>query len=308
MFLSFDFTTSEKLELPTFIELYSEFDKKSIFKGIVTKIYQNTKEYYQYLGYDWGFYLEKNSTIRQFKNATISEAICQLCKEYQLNVGNIPNIKYTINKTYIRESLSDILFDLYKNAVDKGFKDTFYFDCTDGHVNLTQYRTNNNLKGYIANIFSIDSINNIESFAITRDAENLKNRVVVYCPVPPNKKKKKKGIQTQKQETSYSEKCTLSDLPNIEKYGLLSYAEEVDYDKKVNYKTVAKTKLNELLDVQDNISLNMIADYHMRKGVITTINNELLNLEGNYKIISSDHSIEGTKERVNVTVKKYEPD
>ena len=51
----------------------------------------------------------------------------------------------------------------------------------------------------------------------------------------------------------------------------------------------------------------MIADYHMRKGVITTINNELLNLEGSYKIISSDHSIEGTKERVNVTVKKYEP-
>ena len=302
MFLSFDFTTSEKLELPTFIELYSEFDKKSIFKGIVTKIYQNTKEYYQYLGYDWGFYLEKNSTIRQFKNATISEAICQLCKEYQLNVRLMPDIKYTINKTYIRESLSDILFDLYKNAVDKGFKDTFYFDCTDGHVNLTQYRTNNNLKGYIANIFSIDSINNIESFAITRDAEDLKNRVVVYCPVPPNKKK---GTQTQK--TSYSKKYVLPNNKSIEKYGLLSYAEEVDDDKKVNYANIAEKKLNELLKVQDSISLNMIADYHMRKGVITTINNELLNLEGNYKIISSDHSIEGTKERVNVTVKKYEP-
>ena len=201
-----------------------------------------------------------------------------------------------------QESLSDILFDLYKNAVDKGFDDDYYFDCTNGYVNLVKYENNNNLKGYIANIFSIDSINNIESFAITRDAEDLKNRVVVYCPVPPNKKK---GTQTQK--TSYSEKYVLPNNKSIEKYGLLSYAEEVDYDKKVNYANIAEKKLNELLKVQDSISLNMIADYHMRKGVITTINNELLNLEGNYKIISSDHSIEGTKERVNVTVKKYEP-
>lgn len=56
----------------------------------------------------------------------------------------------------------------------------------------------------------------------------------------------------------------------------------------------------------DTISFDVIADYKLHKGVITTIENENIDINGSYKVLSSTHSISGTIENVHVMVEKTE--
>lgn len=296
MFISFDFETKEELTCGDWIELYNSDNMESVFVGIITKTSQKSEESFSYSGYDMGFYLEKNETVIQFKNAKISKAIEDVCHKLELNVGEIPEINMTVTKIYQNETLSDILKDLYKIAIDKGFKDIYNFNCKDGKINLLKYKENNNLRGYIANLYSINSFDYIKSFEKTSSIENMKNRVELYTSNSANNNSTGKRLYT------------LSNLEHIKKYGLLNHIEEVDADKKQDYKTIIKNKLAELDKISEEITFSVIGDNKLQAGTITTILNDKININGAYKITSSKHSIIGTIENVEVSVQKYKKD
>ena len=167
VFTSFDFESKTKLNCGDWIELFNQDDKESVFVGVIIRAIQDNEETFTYSGYDLGFYLEKNSTVIQFKNAKISKAMADVCTKGQLIIGEIPEIDLTVTKIYQNETLSEILKDLYKIALDKGFKDKYFFNCKDGKVNLLMYAENNDLKGYIANLYSIKSFDCIKSYKKT---------------------------------------------------------------------------------------------------------------------------------------------
>ena len=50
------------------------------------------------------------------------------------------------------------------------------------------------------------------------------------------------------------------------------------------------------------MSFEVRADHHLRIGVKTWIKNKRLNLDDAYRVISSKHIIEGTSEKVQITV------
>ena len=97
---------------------------------------------------------------------------------------------------------------------------------------------------------------------------------------------------------------SLSNTESIKKYGLLNYVEEIDADTKVDYKKIVSEKLKELCIVKNTISLNFIADYNMRVGIMNTINNDIMKIHGDYKILTSNHAIRGTEEDVTITIQE----
>lgn len=294
VFISFDFETTEALSCGDWIELYNSDNKESVFVGLITKTNQSGEETFRYSGYDAGFYLEKNEATIQFKNAKISKAIKDICTKGQLVVGEIPNINFTVTKIYRKQTLSDILKDLYKIAVDKGVQDKFYFNCKNGKINLLKYVENEDLRGYIANLYSIKSFEYIKSFEKTSSIENLKNRVELYTSNTVNKDSIGKKIYTK------------PNFDSIKKYGLLNHIEEIDANKKQDFKKLAENKLNELNKLQSEVSFNVVGDYKLQSGTITTIQNKKISIDGAYKIKSSCHTIKGTIENVEVSVEKYE--
>lgn len=293
VFTSFDFETLEELACGDWIEFYNSDNKETVLIGVITKTSQTSSNRFSYSGYDTGFYLEKNSTIIQFRKQKISKAIADVCKKGDLAVGKLPDINLTLTKIYQNETLSEILKDLYKIAIDKGFDNKYYFDCKDGKVNLLKYSQNEDLRGCIANLYSIKSFDYIKSFEKTNSIENIKTRVELYTSNSANSKSAPQKLYT------------LTEPDSIKKYGLLNHVEEVDSDKKQDFKTIIKNKLKELNKVEQEISFNVIGDNKLRVGTATTIRNEKININGVYKITSSRHSIKGTAENVEVLVEKY---
>ena len=155
VFISFEFETTEILECGDWIELFETDNSETVFYGLITKVTQTNVNTYIYNGYDYGYYLEKNNTVIQFTDATLFNAIKEICVRGKLRMGQVTNIEQKITKIYKNETLSKILFEIYKFAVDKGLKDRYYYDCTNDRVNLFEYTRNDNLQGFIANMYSI---------------------------------------------------------------------------------------------------------------------------------------------------------
>ncbi len=295
IFLSFSFSTTEILECGQWIELYHVEDDETVFYGVITKTnQQNKRELYTYSGYDLGFYFEKNVITIQFKNAEISQAIADTCKKLNFQVGEIPPIGILVSKIYRQQTLKDILSDLYSIAVSKGFEDKYCFDCKKGKLNLLEEIYDDDLRGEIANIYSIKSTDSIYEFEISKSIEELKNRVELRCA---GKKDKLGSILTVKE-----------DEDSIKQYGLLQTIEEVDRAKGINVQKMAEKKLKTLTEESNTIKLCVLGNYKLHKNIIVPIKQDLINLDGNYKILNTVHSITGTVERVSFNLSKQKED
>ena len=90
------FTTDEQIKVgSTFALLDGE---NEVLKGIVSQYTQNEPNKFQYAGYDFGFYLNKNSIIKQFNGMQISDAFKTLCRDFNIPVGSIPSMGATVKK------------------------------------------------------------------------------------------------------------------------------------------------------------------------------------------------------------------
>lgn len=261
-----------------------------VMSGIISDYTQNEPDRFSYAGYDFGFYLNKNSIIKQFNGVKISDAFKQLCKDFNIPVGTIPEMTTTIKKIYKNVVLADVFKEFLDLIESKAGVDYFYFTCIDGKFNIKKYELIENLQGYVGDVFSISSIDTIQSPSVSVTMEDLKNRVIV----------------TDNASDKITKRVTLSDANSISKYGLLQHIEEVDTDNKINFNQIAKNKLAELNKLKITVDLSMLGDYRMRKGVVMPVNNERLQIDGDFLIKSSRHSISDNKEIVTVNLERYD--
>ncbi len=125
--------------------------------------------------------------------------------------------------------------------------------------------------------------------------ENMKTRVQIFKKVD-NKNVKPPRCYT----TPYEENKT-----NIDKYGILNHIEEVEAKTDEEYIKIANRKLEELNKITDTLSLTLLGDYQMHRGVIIPLKREDLNLNDKYLIKSSDHTISDSKETVTIKIEKF---
>ena len=292
-FLSFSFSTPEFLECGDKIELYNTADKVSVFVGVITTRSQSEPKEYEYSGYDNGFYLCKNELTTQYNNNVFEYILKDVCKKCNLTVGEYPDInsaKYT--HIYRKATAEDILKDVYENAVKSGIPDNYFFDCKNGKINLLPFRESDNFRGVVSLIGHIDSFEYIKDFNITNSIDDLKNHVEVFTDNSVNKKNTDKPDGLAEDEAS------------ISRYGLLRHTEDMDKDSKQRPQIVAETVLKRLNKETDTISMSVLGDYRLQKGIITSVSADKIGLEGQYRILSSRHKINAMSEEVYLKVEK----
>lgn len=276
------------------IEIGSKFalmdGKETVLTGIIATYTQNEPNLFQYGGYDFGFYLNKNSIIRQFNGMKISDAFNSLCQEYKIPVGTIPPLNATVKKIYKNAVLSDVFREFLELAEKKLKADYYYFTCADGKFNIKKYTVNEDLNGFVGDVFSIASTDSLMSPSITVSMEDLRNQVIV----------------TDNASDKITKKVLVKNSASISKYGLLQHIEQIDTDKNNNLSGVANNKISELNKLKTTIDITMFGNKDMHKGVIMPVNNADLSLSGDYLIKSSRHVIDGTKEVVTTNLIKYD--
>lgn len=284
---NFSFSTYTTYEIGSLFQILTE-ENVVVLKGIITDFEQSGANVFRYSGYDCGFYINQNEIIEQFKKIKISDAIKKLCKNYQIPVGNIPEMSATVTEIFKDKKLSDVFNQLIEYAISKGCIKDIYFTCAKGLFEVLKYETISDLTGNNS-VFSALSEKTINAPSIKVSMQELKNRVIVADNSDKNRKR-----------------VTVSDSESINKYGLLQEVETIDTSKTNNLTKIAQDKLKSLNKLSKTISLSMLGDYRMHKGVIMPIDCEMYGIKGNFLIVNSSHSINGQSEVVSVTLEMRE--
>lgn len=248
-----------------------------IFRGIIVNV--DWSEFKKSVTcFDYGFYLNKSKTIKQFYNIQASKAISELCSEIQIPVGKIETMNTNINKIYKNKTISEIINDillLVTNETNLKYR----IEMEEGKLNIIQYEE-----------IEIDVDIVLGEISKSESIEDMKNSILVSS----KEQEDSRIIQTTKDETS------------INKFGVLQEVITIDEFNESQTNNVAKNKLKELNKVKKEISVNVLGDDKYKAGKIIYIKNDTFDIDGKYLIKNASHSYNNSIHKCNLTLEVVE--
>lgn len=157
-FLSFDFTTDQRLAVGDLIELYSYTDRRSVFWGKIKDI-SIDEAGFKYSGYDYAYFILNLDATIQYNNTSIQDAIVQLCSKEELNLGTIDfQTINALSKIYRNVTINDVLDDIYERALKNNIlEDKYYISSKDLNLNFREYKEVDRIHGYTGGRYRINS-------------------------------------------------------------------------------------------------------------------------------------------------------
>lgn len=237
-----------------------------IYRGIIIKIDDGSKDSNKYSVVDLGWYLNKTSQTYQFKNITEVDAIKEICSDLSINIAMLPELTVNIDQIYFDKTISSILSDI----LDKCGGDYNYDFIPEGLriyaigdlVAYPEFRIADNIpqayspdyKGNMSHSISIESM--INSVKVTSEKDNV-----------------------------YTELKVLQNQELITRYGFLQKIVKIDIEKE-NADTVAQRELDANTAPAETYSFEVIEKYdsYTRAGEVITVD------DVKYVIESTDHS------------------
>lgn len=89
---------------------------KAVFSGMIVDENYYGEYIHTYTAYDYGWHLNKNEVIVQFRELSADAAIQKLCGDFGIPVGKIAPMPTKISKIYNGDVLSDCIKDIIKQA------------------------------------------------------------------------------------------------------------------------------------------------------------------------------------------------
>lgn len=237
--------------------------------------------------YDYTFWLNKSSTIKQFNKVLSNKAIQELCGEFNVKC-KVEGLSSVVTKIYNDITISDIIKDIIElNTAENKKKYTIEMENTtllikpyEKIIIDTSYELS---MGHV--IKSSDYTGNI---SLSRSIVDMKNKIIVVSG-------------NEKEQRIVSEK---KDDESIKKYGLLQHIESFDEKTKGNVDNISTNKLKELNKINEDLSLTILGNEKMRSGRIIELNISNYNLIGEFLIKDCEHELIKGHHKCNVTLEK----
>jgi len=237
-----------------------------------------------YTCFDYGWYLNKNETVIQFKKVSASKAIEKLLDKFKVK-HKIVNIPTAITKIYKDMTVSDIMNDILDQASQE-LKTKFRLEMNKDMVTVSklmdlvinpQIRLSSN-----SPLFPVTSA--ISNPSKSRSIEEMKNKVFVVS----NDEKSTKIIAES------------SDQAGITKYGLMTEVVSVEAKNASQARNIAKNTLSDLNRIKGEVSVELLGHDDIRAGRILMLNEPVTNIKGLHLIKSANHSVNLGIHRVTV--------
>lgn len=248
---------------------------QTVFSGILTEDNRRGVNKRLYTAYDFAFYLNKSEAMKQFNNIAVSDAITQLCSEFNIPIGSITNIPTLVKKIYNGNTISDIIRDLLKLATaERGEKyrlevrlNKFYIEKYSDLVVKGEYIPYSGAKAF--NVADLPA-----DYSATYSISDMRNRVTVVA-------------SSEKQAQIYGK---AEDAESIKKYGLLTKIEKVDDKKAAQAQNIADKKLAELNKIHITRTQKFFGDDNVRAGRLMDFNLPLIDLVGRFLVKNCTHT------------------
>lgn len=232
--------------------------------------------------YDFGFYLNKNDLVIQFKNKSVSECLKELFGKVGVSVGSICDMPAQVDSVYIK-NVNEIINELIKIQQDNDGKKYYY-----------------ELRGKAIYVFQLPAepvdyifkpAENVAEFDITdkkahsrgkytHSIENMKNRITAV-------------VNSKTTGNMPAMEYTISDETNIKQYGLLAENYNVNSDDYKNIKSLAKNELEDKNKLKRELTMDFVGHEKARAGRVMHIVDEYLGINDYFRINSVSHKING---------------
>ncbi len=238
--------------------------------------------------YDFAWYLNKSTIIKQIKNLKGNEAIIKICNELGIKV-KVNGANAVINNIYKDKTLIEVI----KDILDKSTQFTGNKFNLEMNVDVLEIEPLKKIvindKFELGEDEFLDINLGIGDVTYSESVIELKNAILVVA-------------SDEDADRTIGE---AQDNASINKYGKLQQVITLDAE---NYKSgyeVAKTNLKQLNKITQNISLTLLGSPKIKAGRVINLNVPRYNLKGEYLIKSSTHSIDGKLYKVNIKVEEY---
>lgn len=266
----------------------------SLFKGneMITQVIiveeDNGNNTRSFKAYDYAFWLNKSTTIKQFNKINSENAIKELCAEFGIAV-EITGLTSVITKIYNDKTVSEIIKDIINiNTAEN--KKKYVLEMEKTTVKISPYE-----KIIIDSTYELSKNNLVKatdflnSVSHSRSIADLKNKIIVVS----GDEKTQRVVAEAKDDAS------------IKEFGLLQEVEKFDEKSKGNAQNIANNKLKRLNRINEDISLTMLGNEKIRAGRIAELENENLYLHGEYLIKDCEHSLENNNHRCSINLIQY---
>ncbi len=230
--------------------------------------------------YDYGFYLNKNDVVIQFKNQSVSDCLKALFNKVGVSVGSICDMPAKVDSVYIK-NVNEIIKELIKIQQDNDSKkyhyemrgkDLYVFQLTEEPITY-MFKPAENVAA-----FDVTDKNAHSRGKYSHSIESMKNRVTAI-------------VNSKTSGNMPAEEFTISDDESIAKYGLLAENYTVNSDEHENIKTLAKNELDDKNKLKRELSMDFIGHDNARPGRVMHIEDDYLCIDDYFRIESVTHKV-----------------
>ncbi len=243
--------------------------------------------------FDFGFYLNKNDVVIQFKNKSVSECLRELFAKVNISVGEICDMPAKVNGVYIK-NLNEVIKELIKIQQDNDRK-KYYYEMRAEKIYV--FQLSKEPIDYIfkpafnVGAFDVTDRNAHSRGKYTHSIENIKNRIV--------------AVVNSKTSGEMPEKMFIArDEESIKRYGLLSENYSVNSDESNNIKHIAETELKEKNTIKRELTMDFIGHDNARPGRVMSIVDDYLCIDDYFRIKSVTHRVNGNIHTMSCTLEK----
>lgn len=241
-----------------------------------------------FTAYDMAWYLNKSTVIKQFKKMVGNDCVKSLCKEVGIKV-EVNGLDNKIDKIYKDKSISDVIWDIIEQCSQHSSK-RFFIEMDKGILKVGPFKkikVNGQYEMYKGNF--IDVAQNIGNVSMSKSIIDMKNSILVVT-------ENKKAVRTVGMD---------QDKESIKKYGKLQQVVILDEKEYKKANLIAKNELKKLNKITENFSVDILGDDKIKSGRVIDINLPLFNLNGEFFIKESNHSIKNGIHRVSLSLEVY---
>ena len=232
--------------------------------------------------FDFGFYLNKNDIVIQFKEQSVSECLRTLFTKMNIPIGEICDMPAKVTAVYIK-NVSEIIKELIEIQQGNDGK-KYMYELRGEKIYVFQYP-----EEPLEYLFK--PAVNVAAFDVTHrkahgrgkyshSIENMKNSVTAV-------------INSKTTGNMPAVEYTVSDAENISRYGLLSENYSVNSEDLENIKSLADNELKDKNKIARELSMDFIGNDKARPGRIMHVVDDYLCIDDYFRITSVSHKVEG---------------
>lgn len=251
-------------------------DNKQVYTGVVIEKI-NTRFVGGYTTMDYAFYLNQNKILIQFNNITAKQAIQQLCGKFGIKTM-ITTLNTKIKQIYKDSSVTDIIKDILTQCRNE-IGDEYIFEMQGDVLYIDKLK---NMKADCTLLFGKD-------YSITRNIENLKNRIIVISDT----EKSTRILQDIKDPSSISTYGQLTEIINVDKKDI------------AQAKNIGRNNLMLLNKTKKELTIPTVAvkgGENVKANRMIQLSIPQYGINGLYRVKSASHTLSNNIHRIDLTI------